>query len=283
MNVSKISLRALGMLVSMTVVLCSAQAQYRASIQGVVTDPQGSAVSGATVTLKNLETNQTLTATTDDSGIYNFNALPPSKYSLTAEKAGFKKKILDNLGLIPDQANGVNIQLDLGVISESVTVSGDSTPLMDTQTASINGLVSSNQIQHLPSFGRDVLKLAQLAPGSFADGSQGGGGSNNYNLPGTQSGGGQSGGADGIFKTENGAQVIAGGQQTENNGISIDGISTTSSVWGGATIITPSEDSVDSIKVITNSYDAEEGRSSGTQLQITSKSGTNDIHGSLFL
>src|SRR4029077_7469074 len=138
-------------------------------------------------------------------------------------------------------------------------------------------------IQHLPSFGRDVIKLAQLAPGSFADGAQGGGGGNNYNIPGTQTGGGQSGGADGIFKTENGAQVIANGQQTESNGISIDGISTTSAVWGGATVVTPSEDSVESVKILTNSYDAENGRFSGAQIQITSKSGTNDIHGSLFL
>jgi hypothetical protein len=127
-----------------------------------------------------------------------------------------------------------------------------------------------------------VLKLTQLAPGSFADGSQGSG-NDNYNLPGTQTGGGQSGGADGIFKTENGAQVIAAGQQTENNGISIDGISTTSAVWGGATIITPSEDSVESVKVVSNSYDAEDGRFSGSQIQIISKSGTNDFHGSLFL
>jgi carboxypeptidase family protein len=282
MNVFKISLRALGMLVCMTIVLCSAQAQYRASIQGVVTDPQGAAVSGATVTLKNLDTNQTLTATTDENGIYNFNALPPSRFSITVEQAGFKKKVLENVGVIPEQANALNVQLEIGEITQSVTVSGDSTPLIDTQTASINGVVSSNQIQHLPSFGRDVLKLAQLAPGSFADGSQGSG-NDNYNLPGTQTGGGQSGGADGIFKTENGAQVIAGGQQTENNGITIDGISTTSAVWGGATIITPSEDSVESVKVVSNSYDAEDGRFSGAQIQITSKSGTNDFHGSLFL
>ena len=281
MNVSKICLRAMGMLVCLTFVVCSANAQYRASIQGVVTDPQGAAVSGATVTLKNLDTNQVLTATTDGNGIYNFSALPPAKYSLTVEKAGFKKKILDNLGIIPEQANAVNIQLDLGVISESVTVSGDSTPLIDTETASINGVVTSNQIQHLPSFGRDVLKLAQLAPGSFSDGSQAGG-TDNYNLPGSQTNGGQSGGADGIFKTENGAQVIASGQQTQNNGISIDGISTTSAVWGGATIVTPSEDSVDSVKVVSNSYDAEDGRFSGAQIQIISKSGTSNFHGSLF-
>src|SRR5580658_3255143 len=208
MNVSKIFLRALLMLASMTVVLCSAKGQYRASIQGVGTDPQGAIVSGATVTLKNLDTNQTLTANTNASGIYNFNALPPSKYSLTVEKTGFQKKVLENLGIIPEQANAVNVQLELGEVTQSVTVSGDSTPLMDTETASVNGTVTSNQIQHMPSFGRDVLKLAELAPGSFADGSQASG-NDNYNLPGTQNqtGGGQSGGADGIFKTENGAPV----------------------------------------------------------------------------
>src|SRR5580698_11536395 len=193
MNVFKISLRALGLLVCLAVVLCSAHGQYRASIQGVVTDPQGAVVSGATITLKNLDTNQTLTATTDGNGIYNFNALPPSKYSLTVEKTGFKKKVLESLGIIPEQANAVNVQLELGEVTQSVTVSGDSTPLMDAETASINGVVSSNQIQHMPSFGRDVLKLAQLAPGSFADGSQGGGGSDNYNIRGIsgQTGGGQ--------------------------------------------------------------------------------------------
>ncbi len=273
------------MLLLVAILLCavSTRAQYRASIQGVVTDPAGAVVSGATLTLTNLDTNLQLTATSDESGVYNFVALPPAKFSLTVEKAGFKKKTLQNVGIIPEQANALNIQLELGQVTETVTVSGDSTPLLDTETASLSGVVNSNQIQHLPSFGRDVLKLAQLAPGSFADGSQGGGGTDNFNLPGTQTGGGASGGSDGIFKTENGAQVIANGQQTENNGISIDGISTTSAVWGGSTIITPSEDSVDSVKIVTNSYDAEDGRYSGTQIQIISKSGTNDIHGSLFL
>jgi Carboxypeptidase regulatory-like domain/TonB dependent receptor-like, beta-barrel len=269
-------------LVAMLLFAVSARAQYRASIQGVVTDPSGAAVSGATLTLTNLDTNLASTATSDENGVYNFNALPSAKFSLAVEKAGFKKKTLANVGIIPEQANALNIQLELGQVTESITVSGDSTPLMDTETASINGVVNSNEIQHLPSFGRDVLKLAQLAPGAFADGSQGGGGGG-FNLPGTQTGGGASGGANGIFKTENGAQVIASGQQTENNGISIDGISTTSVVWGGSTIITPSEDSVDSVKVVSNSYDAEDGRFSGTQIQIISKSGTNDYHGSLFL
>src|SRR5713226_9928551 len=147
----------------------STYAQYRASIQGVVTDPDGASISAATVSLKNLGTNQTLTATTDANGIYNFNALPPSTYSLTVEKTGFKKKVLENVGVIPEQANALNVQLEIGEVTQSVTVSGDSTPLIDTETASVTGTVSSNQIQHMPSFGRDVFQLLQLAPGVFGD------------------------------------------------------------------------------------------------------------------
>ena len=260
-----------------------ARAQYRTSIQGVVTDPSGGVVPGATVTLTNTQTGEKQVRTTNDQGVYNFNALPAAPFHLEVDAKGFNRKVLDNIQLIPEQSNALNIQLEVGTTSQTVEVNASSVAAMDTETASINGVVSSNQIQHLPSFGRDVIKLSQLAPGSFSDGSQGGGGSNNYNLPGTQTGGGASGGNDGIFKTENGAQVIANGQQTQNNGISIDGISTTSAVWGGSTVITPSEDSVDNVKVVSNSYDAEYGRFSGAQLQITSKGGTNDFHGSLFL
>src|ERR1700738_165012 len=259
----------------------AAHAQYRASLRGTVNDPQGSAVVGAKVTLTNTDTSSTLVSISDDNGIYQFNALSPPPYRLTVEQQGFKKKVLEHVQIIPEQPNALDLPLEVGEVQQTVTVT-ETTQALDTDTATVGGTVTTNEIQHMPSFGRDVLKLAQLAPGSFADGSQGSG-NNNYNLPGTQSGGGQSGGAGGIFKTENGAQVIAGGQQTENNGISIDGISTTSVVWGGSTIITPSEDSVESVKIVSNAYDAENGRFSGAQIQITSKSGTNDIHGSLFI
>jgi hypothetical protein len=281
MPFGKLVFRLAFFILCLIVITPGAHAQYRASLRGTVIDAQGNAVSGATVTLKNKDTAATLVSTSDDNGIYQFNALPPAPYSLTAEHSGFKKKVLEQVQIIPEQANSLDLPLDVGDVQETVTVS-ETTQALDTETANLSGTVTSNQIEHLPSFGRDVLKLAQLAPGSFADGSQGSG-NDNYNLPGTQSGGGQSGGADGIFKTENGAQVIANGQQSESNGISIDGISTTSAVWGGATVVTPSEDSVESVKILTNSYDAEDGRFSGAQIQITSKSGTNDIHGSLFL
>ncbi len=258
------------------------QAQYRTSIQGVVTDTTGAVVPGATLTLTNPATGEKQVRVSDASGVYNFNALAAAPFRLEVESKGFEKKVIDNLVLIPDQANGLTVQLTIGSESTTVNVDATSAPALETETASISGVVSDREIQHLPSFGRDVLKLAQLAPGAFADGSQGGGGQQFYNLPGTQSGASQSGGPTGIFATENLAPVVSAGNQIENNGVSVDGISTTSAVWGGSTVITPSEDSVESVKIVTNSYDAEDGRFSGAQLQITSKSGTNDFHGSLF-
>jgi len=90
-------------LVSVCLAITTALAQYRASIRGVVTDPQGATISGATVTLTNKETNQVFTTTTDASGIYNFSALPPSKFSLSVEMTGFKKKVLNNVAIIPDR------------------------------------------------------------------------------------------------------------------------------------------------------------------------------------
>jgi hypothetical protein len=280
MSLTKYSIRAIVLLASVMVFAAAGYAQYRASIQGVVTDPQGAVVQGATVTLKNLETNQTQTATTDENGIYNFNALPPSQYLITVEKTGFKKKVLDKVGLIAEQANALNIQLDVGQVTQSVTVNGDDLPAIDTETASLSGTISSNQIQNMPSFGRDVFQLLRLAPGVFGDGAQGSGGGA-QNLPGTQGPGG-TGGNQGIFQTENGPQALAAGQQYENNSYTLDGISTTSAVWGGTTIITPSEDAVDSVKVLSSSYDAENGRFSGAQIQVITKSGTNQFHGSAF-
>ncbi|MEP6643425.1 MAG: carboxypeptidase regulatory-like domain-containing protein [Acidobacteriaceae bacterium] len=151
------------------------------------------------------------------------------------------------------------------------------TMALDTETATLSGTINSNQIQHMPSFNRDVFQLAQLAPGVFGDASQKGGGGSN-NTPGNQGPGGSSG----VFNTENGPQIQSAGGQYQNNGITIDGISTVSAVWGGTSIITPSEDSVEDMKVVSNSYDAENGRFSGAQIQVTSKSGTNDLHGSAF-
>ncbi|MGC9293553.1 MAG: carboxypeptidase regulatory-like domain-containing protein, partial [Acidobacteriaceae bacterium] len=132
----------------------------------------------------------------------------------------------------------------------------------------------------MPSFSRDVFQLAQFAPGVFGDGSQASGGGTN-SLPGSNMAG--TGAADGIFKTENAPQIVSNGGQNEMNGISIDGISTASAVWGGSSVITPSEESVKAVTVLSNNYDAENGRFGGAQIQVTTQNGTNHLHGSAFL
>jgi hypothetical protein len=262
-------------------------AQFRTSIQGNVTDPDGLPIPGATLTLKNLQTNETVVRTASGDGIFNFNALPPDHFSLTVEKAGFQKKVLDNLQLIPEQENALNVKLDLGVESTTVTVDASLAPALDTETASTAQTVNENEIQHTPVYQRDVTQLIQLAPGVLATGAQSGGGGG-FQAPGTQTGassggGGNLGHSSSIFATENGASANANGGQYETNGYSVDGISTVSAVWGGATVVTPSEDSVSNVKIVTNAYDAENGRFSGALTQITSKSGTNNLHGSVFV
>jgi len=282
MRRSSLAVRVVLLIVSIVASAVLVQAQYRTSIQGVVTDPTGAVIPGATLTLTNPATGEKWVRVSNEVGVFNFNALAASAvFRLEAEKTGFLRKALDHVELIPDQANALNVQLEIGAASTTVNVDASSLPALGTESASLNGVVTDNEIQHIPSFGRDVTKLAQLAPGMFNDGSQAGGGSE-YTLPGTQSQPTSSGGSTGIFRTENLVQGYANGNQAQNTGVSIDGISTTSAVWGGATVVTPSEDSVSDVKVVTNSYDAEDGRFTGAQVQITSKSGTNDFHGSLF-
>lgn len=258
-----------------------AHAQFRTSVQGVVTDPTGAVVPGATLTLKNNATNETVVRTSSADGVFNFNALPSDVFTLTVDRAGFQEKVLTDLQFIPEQANSLTVQLGLAGTSQEVTVNASTRPAMDTETANIGGTITANDYAHMPSWNRDPFTLTQLVPGVISDGSQNGGGGV-YTTPGTQSQA-QGTGSGGQAPTENGPQVNANGGQMETNGISIDGISTSSAVWGGSTVITPDEDSIANVRVVSNDYDAEVGRYSGAQTMVTSKSGSNTLHGSLFI
>ena len=123
------------LLCAVVFVVCAvgAVAQYRAGIQGTVLDPQNTAISGATVTLTNKETGRTQTSTTDEAGVYNFLSLPPGRYTLSAEASGFKKKTLSDLAVSAEKIQAVNINLELGDVSQSITVNGDVTPAIDTE------------------------------------------------------------------------------------------------------------------------------------------------------
>ncbi|MGA3132165.1 MAG: carboxypeptidase regulatory-like domain-containing protein [Terracidiphilus sp.] len=280
------SVQVLALAAALFALASQAHAQYRTSIQGSVTDPQGAVIPGATLTLVDLGTNETVIHKSDATGVYNFGALPADHFRLTVEKDGFTKKVLNNLQLIPEQANAVNIQLEIGVSSQTVTVDASTVSALDTETANNGQTITENEIQHMPVFERDATSLIQLAPGTLADGSHQGSG-NGYQAPGTQSGassggGGNLGNTSSIFATENAPSANTNGNQFENNGYNVDGISTVSAVWGGSTVITPSEDSISNIQIVTNDYDAEDGRFAGAMTKITSKSGSNELHGSLF-
>ncbi|HVC46316.1 MAG TPA: carboxypeptidase regulatory-like domain-containing protein [Terracidiphilus sp.] len=263
--------------------LCAApaHAQYGASLQGTVTDPTGALVPGATLTLNDKETGRTLTTHSSDSGTFVFSALGPSNYTLVITRDGFKKKSIDNVKILPDQSNGMNVVLEVGAATESVTVNANTQPIIDTENGQVGAAISQNEIAKLPSFGRDVFQLVQLAPGMFGDGSQSGGGGTD-NLPGNQGDGG-TGATSGVFQTENKPQVFANGGRNDTNGISLDGVGITSVTWGSAAIVTPSEDSIKAVNIVSSGYDAQWGGTSGGQVQVTSENGTNTFHGSAFI
>lgn len=254
-------------------------AQYRASLQGTVVDPQGAMVPGAHLTLTDKETNRAIAAVSNDAGVFVFNELPPSTYALVVTRDGFKKKSLDNVHILAEQANGLTVTMEVGGATETVTVNAGDTALIDTETGSISGTISQNDIARMPSFNRDPFQLVQLAPGMFGDGAQQSGGGT-ASMPGSNSGG--TGATDGVFKTENQPQTSGNGGRTNSNGISLDGVAITSVTWGGAAVITPSEDSIKEVKVDANPYDAEFGRVSGAQIQVISQNGTNQYHGTAF-
>jgi hypothetical protein len=272
--------RWLALVAILCVASLAAHAQYRTSVQGVVTDPQGEVVPGATLTLKNTTTNGTIVHTSDANGVFNFNALPADPFILTVTRTGFATKVLGGLQFVPEEANALNVQLAVGGDSQTITVDASTQPALNTENSNLGVTISSNDLAHLPSSGRDVFTLSQLAPGAINDGSQAAGGGV-YNVPGNAGVGGS--GSGGQEPTENKSQTFSNGNQNSANGISIDGISTTSAVWGGASVITPDPDSIANVRIVTNQYDAENGRFSGALTEITSKSGTNQFHGSLFI
>lgn len=266
---------ALAVLVALCVL--PVQAQYRASLQGTVADSSGAMIPGAQLTLQDKETNRAITSTSDASGTFSFNQLPPSAYSLTVTRDGFKKKFLDNVRIIAEQANALNVVLEVGGTAETVTVNASATPLIDTATGSVSGTISQNDLAKMPDFGRDPLQLVRLAPGVFGDAAQNGGGGAS-SIPGNQGSGG-TGSNSGPYITENRAQISANGGRSDTNAVTLDGVAITSVTWGASAVVTPNPDSIKEMKVVSNGYDAEYGRFGGAQIQMITQNGTNQIHG----
>ena len=247
------------------VMLCSTLgfAQFRAGVQGVISDNAGGAVAGATVTLTNKETNQVQTMQSSDEGFYRFSNLAPGTYSISAEKENFKKVLNENVKVDAESVRGVDLVMEAGVISETVTVQADNTGI-ETEDANIRKTITTDEVLNLPQVGRDPYELARLTPGVFGAGARSNDGTS-AGLPNTTGPGGSN---VGIFGTENQVPISANGQRLSANNFQVDGTSVNSQTWGGAAVITPSQESVKEVQVTSSTYSAEDGRNSGATVRV---------------
>jgi hypothetical protein len=246
-------------------------------LQGTVTDPSGAVVPKATVTLTNSETQQKLTTASSGEGFYRFTNLAPGTYLLSAEAPNFQKAEV-NVAVQAEQSQGQNISLSPGTVTQTVNVRAEQPTLVQTENAQMGQEITTREVESLPQFGRDPYELLRLTPNTTADMARSGNG-NSVFLPNTTGPGGSN---YSLFQTENMVPVSANGQRVSNNDYMLDGVSVNSLGWGGAAVVTPNQESVKEMLVLTNAYSAEWGRNSGAQISVISKNGTDQLHGSGF-
>lgn len=226
-------------------------------ILGVLNDPSGSVIPGANVTLVQVGTNATRTTVTNDSGLYEIPALDIGMYTISAEAGGFKKTIVNNVLLTVGKSQRVDMTLQVGDVTENVSISSGS-PLLHTDEATIGTNLNSRELKELPLQGRDVTALQLLAPGTAAG--YGGGGNLGVGL--------------------NTGVVVNGGRITQGTSVTLDGGDNTNEGTYHAAM-RPSVDAVEEFRFQTGIYSAENGRAPAN-LALVTKSGSNAFHGSVF-
>jgi hypothetical protein len=281
MSHSRLLLVVLLLMSIFTILSVPALAQYGAGLQGTVQDTSGAVVSNATVTATEGATAAEHTATTNSSGFYRISSLPPGTYTVTVDAKGFKKSSTNGVVVEAELLRGLDITVALGQAQETVTVT-ETSQALQTEDATISGTLSAKEVESLPAINRDPYELIRLSPGIMADGARLGDG-RSAGFPNGAGGNGGSAGPGGsntaIFQIENQQPISAMGQRVTSNDYLVDGVSVNSLNWGGAAVITPSIESVQEITVLSNDYDAADGRSSGAHIKSTTKSGTNGLHG----
>ena len=147
-----------------------AAAQFKAAIQGTITDPSSATVPAAKVTLTDPQTGTQRSTESSAEGVYRFDGLGPGRYTILVEATGFESQTIENVNVLAEQTQGVNISLTPGQIRESITVSGATAPAIQTENAEVAGTLTNLQVQNLPQIGRDPYELLRLAPGVFGAG-----------------------------------------------------------------------------------------------------------------
>jgi len=254
---------------TLLLVLCLSCATFSqnvtGTISGTVTDSKGGAVANATVTVTNSDQNVAVrTVTTDGQGQYVAPLLPVGRYSVTAEASGFKKAVHAGLVLNVGDKLAVNLTLEVGSVTETVTVESSALQV-DTQSATATGVISGTQLKELSLNSRNYAQLVLLVPGAS-----------------------DSGNADQIFP---GATAPIGtnlmtfqinGNRREENNWQVDGADNVDRGSNLTLLSFPSIDAISEFRVVRGVYDAESGRSAGAQVNVITRSGTSDVHGGLY-
>ena len=218
------------------------------SVKGVIKDPQGSVVAGATVTLSNPETSLSRTTTSNESGQFFFEGIQPGTYKVEVEAKGFKKAALNEVHANVARTTDLEVPMELGSVSETISVTvGAGEALINNQDASLGNNFGPQQISQLPLNARNVAGLLSLQPAVTPSG------------------------------------YVAGGRSDQAN-LTLDGVDVNEQQTGDAftPVLRVSPDTVEEFRVTTSNPNANQGRSSGAQVELVTKSGSNDWHGNLF-
>src|SRR5713226_1527797 len=229
------------------------------TVSGVVTDATGGTVAGAVVELESVEHGTLTKAISNSSGIYVFASVQPGQYHLAVRMAGFRE--VNFLGLIVNTQDHIeqNFQLQVGSASESITIEGQ-TPLVNTSDASLGRSFDTRQVEQLPIEGRNVVELLSLQPGvTFL------------------------GGAD-INADKDSRNGSVNGARSDQSNVTLDGVDVNNQSKGYAftSALRNTQDSIQEFRVATSNANADAGRSSGAQVSLVTKSGTNSFHGSVY-
>src|SRR6202158_3461190 len=241
-------------LLSLCVGNALAQATASGTIQGTVTDTTGAAVSGAQVVAKSKATDSTRTATTGDTGYFRFELLPVGVYTVTVSKTGFTG-VVQTIEILIGQTATVNVELKTGSMSEIIEVTSEA-PLVDQAKTDVSQNITPKEVEELPMVGRDVANLAYLAPGVKP--------------------------TDSYDPTKNRYAILSvNGQGGRNVNVTVNGVDNKDNTVGGPVMQLPLE-AVQEFAISTQRFSAANGRSEGAAINMITKQGTNNYHGSLF-
>jgi len=224
------------------------------NISGTVTDTSGSAVPDAKVDLLSVLTGAERSTTSTSAGVFFFTSLPVGDYKITVAKDGFKKSEVTGIHVNVNDRLTFNISLPLGSVTESVTVTSE-TPVLQTETAEVSNLVGNNQMKSLPLNQRDFGQLVDLVPGVAPDN-----------------------GRVGIGDTD----VSVNGNQSNSNLYLVDGTFDEDNGNNGGIMVRPTVDAIEEFKILRNNYSPEFGEATGAIVNVVTKSGGQNFHGSLF-